>query len=219
MRAVVFDFDGVVLDTETTDYQSWRVLFDRHGIPLSLEEWVARIGTDAAGFNPAAELSAATGHPVAELRSARSGVRDEMVALLEPLPGVIEWIRDARRLEIRLAIASSSPLWWVEGHLTRIGLRDAFEALVTSEDVARVKPDPALYQLALRRLDVSRDEAFAVEDSPHGVSAAHAAGLACLAVPGPMTAAESFHLASLRIGSLAERSLEAVIEGFVLARP
>ena len=119
---------------------------------------------------------------------------------------------------MKLAIASSSPHWWVDGHLTRLGLRAAFETLATADDVERVKPDPALYALALQRLGVAAAEAFAVEDSPHGVAAARSAGLACIAVPGPMTANEEFGAATLQMTSLADRTLEAMLAELASAR-
>ena len=214
MKAIVFDFDGVVLDTETADYQSWHSLYARHGAVLPLEDWMRLIGTDpaTAGFDPGVRLAELTGIPETELRAERAPVYDALARGLEPMSGILDWIRDADRLGVQLAIASSSPLWWVDGHLGRVGLRSAFETLATAEDVERVKPDPALYQLALDRLGISAVDAFAIEDSLHGVAAARAAGLACVAVPGPMTETQDFDAASCRMSTLADRSLADMIE-------
>ncbi|HEY8155618.1 MAG TPA: HAD-IA family hydrolase [Myxococcota bacterium] len=213
MKALILDFDGVILDTETTDFESWNAVYREHGVRLPRDEWVQAIGSDGKAFDPVARLSALTGRPLeaAALREARRRVREGMLLRLEPLPGVVAWIEHALGRGMQLAIASSSPLSWVEGHLERAGLRRHFAELVTSEQVPRVKPDPALYLRTLSILDVAPSEALAVEDSPHGVAAARAASLKCVAVPGPMTRGCDFRQADLRLDSLSERSLEDVL--------
>lgn len=213
VKALILDFDGLILDTETTDFESWNAVYREHGVRLPREEWVRAIGSDGKAFDPVARLTAMTGRPLeaAALREARRRVRDGMLERLEPLPGVVAWIESALGRGMQLAIASSSPLSWVEGHLERAGLRRHFAELVTSEQVPRVKPDPALYLRALAILGVAPAEALAVEDSPHGVAAARAANLRCIAVPGPMTRGCDFRQADLKLDSLAERSLDQVI--------
>jgi putative hydrolase of the HAD superfamily len=96
--------------------------------------------------------------------------------------------------------------------LERASLRHHFAELVTAEQVPRVKPDPALYERALSVLGVTPDEALAVEDSPHGVAAARAARLMCVAVPGPMTQGCDFGEANLLLSSLSERTLGDVLD-------
>ena len=213
MKALILDFDGLILDTETTDFESWRVVYQDHGVRMPREEWIQAIGSDGKAFDPVARLAALTGRALeaAALREARRRVRDTMLERLEPLPGVVAWIEYAIRRGMKLAIASSSPQPWVEGHLLRAGLRHHFAQLVTAEQVPRVKPDPALYLRALAVLGVAPGEALAVEDSPHGVAAARAARVRCVAVPGPMTRGCDFRQADLLLGSLAERSLDDVL--------
>jgi putative hydrolase of the HAD superfamily len=130
---------------------------------------------------------------------------------LAPLPGVVERLQEAASRGLPLAVASSSGRDWVEGHLGRLGLRDHFAQLRCKEDVPRVKPDPALYRAAAAALGVAPGEALAFEDSPNGTAAARAAGMACVAVPGPMTAGLDFAGAALRMASLAERSLDQIL--------
>ena len=213
MKALILDFDGLILDTESTDFESWCVVYHNHGVRLPREEWVKAIGTDGKAFDPIARLIELTGRALEAdiLREARRRVRDTLVERLEPLPGVLAWLEEARRRRMRLAIASSSPRSWVEKHLERAELRHHFAELVTAEQVPRVKPDPALYERALSVLGVRPDEALAVEDSPHGVAAARAARLRCVAVPGPMTRGCDFAEANLLLGSLSERTLEDVL--------
>ena len=214
MKALILDFDGLILDTETTDFESWRVVYQDHGVRMPREEWIRAIGGDGKAFDPVTRLAELTGRALesAALRDARRRVRAAMLERLEPLPGVLAWIEDAASRGMQLAIASSSPMEWVEGHLERAGLRRHFAELVTAEQVARVKPDPALYLRALSVLGLAPDEALAVEDSPHGVAAARAAGLKCVAVPGPMTRGCDFRQADLLLGSLSESSLEDVLQ-------
>jgi HAD superfamily hydrolase (TIGR01509 family) len=213
VKALILDFDGLILDTETTDFESWRVVYQDHGVRMPREEWIQAIGSDGKAFDPVARLAALTGQAfeAAALRDARRRVRDTMLERLAPLPGVVAWIEQATSRGMKLAIASSSPQPWVEGHLSRAGLRHHFAQLVTAEQVPRVKPDPALYLRALSVLGVAPGEALAVEDSPHGVAAARAARVKCIAVPGPMTRGCDFRQADLLLGSLAERSLEDVL--------
>ena len=218
VKALILDFDGLILDTETTDFESWQVVYREHGVQMPREEWIQTIGGGGKAFDPAVRLAALTGRPLeaAALRAARNRVRDTMLERLDPLPGVVAWIESALSRGMALAVASSSSKPWVEGHLRRAGLRHHFAELVTSEQVARVKPDPALYLRALALLGVASGEALAVEDSPHGVSAARAARLRCVAVPGPMTGGCDFRRADLLLTSLAERDLDGVLRELFL---
>jgi HAD superfamily hydrolase (TIGR01509 family) len=206
------DFDGLVMDTETTDFESWRAVYEQFGIELRREQWVAGIGTACATVNPGARLSAVTGRPEEELRTRRREVRDALVADLLPLPGVREWLREAKTLGLGVGIASSSPSWWVREHLGRVDLIEHFDVFATADDVDRAKPDPAVYRVALERLTVNAAETLAVEDSPNGLAAARAAGILCVAVPGPMTAGLSFDGAHLVLQSLGDRTLASVLE-------
>jgi beta-phosphoglucomutase-like phosphatase (HAD superfamily) len=108
-------------------------------------------------------------------------------------------------------VASSSSVGWVDGHLRRLGLRDAFAVVRCAGDVPRVKPDPALYLSVLEATGIPAAEALALEDSPNGVLAAKRAGLACVAVPNPLTARLDLGAADLRLGSLAELPLSELL--------
>jgi HAD superfamily hydrolase (TIGR01509 family) len=211
--ALIFDFDGLVLDTESTDFQAWHSVYADFGRSLPRDRWQSSIGTDGRAFEPFRHLQEITGQALveAEVRAMRRARRDRLVADLTPLPGVLDWIEGARRHGLALAIASSSPRSWVAGHLERVGLLSAFDLLMTADHVERVKPDPALYRQALEALDVAPARALALEDSPHGVAAAKGAGLYCVAVPGPMTRDLSFGAADLVLDSLAAASIEDIL--------
>ena len=111
-------------------------------------------------------------------------------------------------------MASSSTGEWVAGHLGRLGLLDHFDAICTREDVAKVKPDPELYRLAVARLGAEPGEAMALEDSPNGITSAKAAGLFCVAVPNALTGQMELGHADMQVATLAELSLADIAARF-----
>jgi len=221
IRALVFDFDGLILDTETSVFEGWRVIYDEAGHELSLHWWQQAIGTDGADFDPLAELQRRVGEPLdlEALVLRRRSIRDADLARRTVLPGIEATLERARALGLKLAVASSSPLDWVGPHVERLGLMPFFHALATREDVTHAKPAPDLYLLAAERLGVAPERAIAFEDSPPGVHAAKAAGMYCVAVPGPMTRSLSFEHADATVTSLAEGSLDRWIAAAQLSDP
>jgi HAD superfamily hydrolase (TIGR01509 family) len=207
---LVLDFDGTILDTEASSYRTWYEFWDAHGQQLDLAEWQATIGTDGA-FDPWEELQRRLGRRLdracfAEIRARR----DELLAAQDgPRPGVLAWLDDARRLGVPVGVASSSPSRWVERHLDRLGLRERFGFLACCEGDGAVpaKPDPTSYRLACERLGAHPHLSVAVEDSPHGVTAAVAAGLYTVAVPHPLTETLDLSAADLIAGSLVDLTL------------
>jgi HAD superfamily hydrolase (TIGR01509 family) len=215
MKALIFDFDGLILDTEGPDYESWRELYASYGCTLPFATWSGYIGAGGPGFafDVYGYLEAQLGSPVdrAAVRAVRRARLAELVAAQAVLPGVTEYLADARRLGLRLAIASSGTREWVAGHLGRLGLDIHFACVTCKEDVPQTKPDPALYLAALQSLDVAPSEAIAFEDSPNGIRAAKQAGLYCVAVPNPLTRGLPLDEADLRLDSLAELPLAALL--------
>ncbi|MDG4827434.1 HAD-IA family hydrolase [Asanoa sp. WMMD1127] len=211
VKALLFDFDGLLMDTETTLLESWRWEWRRHGLELDPAGFFADHGGDANGPRYAA-LAAAVG-PAYDRESSherRMAYRAELNAALEPAPGIIGWLDRAAELGLRLAVASSSPMPHVGAMLDRAGLRTRFEVLATGEESAH-KPDPAVYLLALERLGLPAEEAVAFEDTAHGVAAAKAAGLRCVAVPNPHADRARFAAADLLLTSAADLHLDAVL--------
>jgi HAD superfamily hydrolase (TIGR01509 family) len=127
------------------------------------------------------------------------------------MAGVRDYIADARRLGLRLGVASSSSRKWVVGHLERLGIHEFWDAVVTRNDVVRTKPSPDLYELVVRRLGVPASSAVALEDSPNGIAAAKEAGLYCVAVPNDLTRDLDVSRADVRLSSLAEVPLEQLL--------
>ena len=208
VQLVVFDFDGLILDTEAPVYDAWQAIYAEHGHQLEFERWAECIGT-ADTFDPCQHLQGLLGRPLeAAPLIHRHRVRaDALIADQPVLPGVREYVDEARRLGLRLGVASSSSRRWVEGHLVRLGLRERFDVVRCADDVPRVKPDPALYLSVLEATGIRAHQAVALEDSPNGVLAAKRAGLTCIAVPNPLTARLDLAAADLTLTSLADVSL------------
>lgn len=216
ITALIFDFDGTILDTETPEFESWCAEFTTHGATLALDWWSGCIGTAGPAFDPYEHLERCIGCPV-DRPAVRERRRAQYMALLEreqPRPGVLSWIAAARDTGLSLAVASTASRAWVHGHLDRLALRGSFVQTACGDEVARVKPAPDLYQLALRRLEKEPGQAIAIEDSPNGIAAAKAAGLFCIAVPNPLTASLDLSAADLRLASLAERPLAEILRTF-----
>ena len=214
IRALVFDFDGLIIETEGPIYQSWQEVFAGFGFPLPSEVWATTIGTAQAEFQPIPALEQLVGHPLDwEQIEPRRHAREMQLVDAQPLlPGVEQTLKDARRLGLKVGLASSSSCQWVEGHLRQRGLLPYFDALRASDDVHFTKPDPELYLTVLAGLGVPPAQAIALEDSPNGIRAAKAAGMRCVAVPSPLTRDLPMHEADLRLDSLAEMPLEELLE-------
>lgn len=216
VRALILDFDGLFIDTETTAMQAWQELYAQYGQELPFEKWLTVIGTYDAEFNAADYLDSLLGAEgpldwdvVAPARLERELA---LARELPMLPGVAELLDQADELGLAMAVASSSSRAWVEGHLERLGVLGRFRALACRDDVARTKPDPALYLLAAERLGVPARDCLAFEDSLNGLLAAHAAGMPVVIVPSPLTQGFDFGEAEVVLESLAELELGELLE-------
>jgi len=213
IRALVFDFDGLILETETPAYETWAEIYKEHGHELPLDRWFDYIGREGGFFDAADHLAALVGEGFEReaARKRRDIRKTELIDALDVMVGVREYVADAKRLQLSLAVASSSSRRWVLGHLERLRLHAEWDAVCTRDDVARTKPAPDLYLAAVEALGVAPREAVAFEDSRNGIAAAKDAGLLCVAVPNALTAAMDLSRADLRLGSLAETPLERLL--------
>lgn len=215
IKALIFDFDGLILETEGPIYQSWRELYAAYNIPLPLETWGQIIGT-SDHFDVFGELQRQVGQKLdREAHLLRQKGRETALVEQQPVrPGVEQYLKDAHRLGLKVGLASSSTCHWVTGHLERLGLLAYFDCIRARDDVLLTKPDPELYQLAVHDLGVAPHQAVAIEDSPNGILAAKRAGLFCLAVPNELTRQLSLDLADLCVDSLADFPLEQLLGAF-----
>lgn len=212
IRALVFDFDGLILDTETTLIDAVECIHQSAGHPFSRAAAQAAVGqVDLpsnlwAAFDPSADRDALH----AELRR----INHELLSTRPILPGVQVYLEQARQLGLSIGAASNSSHAHVEGHLTRLGLIDYFDYIRCIEDVPAGKPEPYLYQAVIDHFGLVGREAIAFEDSEHGAHAAKRAGLWCVAIPGPSSQQHNFAHADLILPSLAHCPLAELLARF-----
>lgn len=204
LAGVIFDFDGLILDTEGPAFQSWQEVYEEYGCTLPMSIWETVLGGYSSAPVICEYLETLLGNPldrevVLERRNCR---KLELTAAEEILPGVRECIAEAKALGVALGVASSSSRAWVMGHLERLGLGDLFDCVRCHDDVSHVKPEPELYLAVLDGLGITAADAIAFEDSPNGVTAAKRAGLFCIAVPNQLTARLSLEHADLALPSV-----------------
>ena len=195
-RAVILDFDGLIVDTEMSEFRAWQEIYEGEGAHLKLEEWLNAVGY-VNGFDPRAHLEKLTGRELdwQTLDARRRQRVHEMNGVLAPLPGVLALVEQATRLGYRLGVASNSTADWVLPGLERLGLKASLATVRTVEMVARPKPAPDVYLAVLADLGASATESIAFEDSEPGVRSAKAAGLYVVAVPNALTRHQSLALA------------------------
>ena len=212
LRALIFDFDGLIVDTETAIYQAWREVYAEHGEELDLATYADCVGSDHGQFDPMQHLDELLGRGLdwSVLEPRKQARIHELLAGQPALPGVVELLTAAAAEEVGCAVASSSSLDWVGGWLERLSLVHHFQVVRTRDHVGRIKPHPDLFLAAAEALGVPPESAVVLEDSENGLRAATAAGMRCVAVPNPITAAGAFDGAAKRVDSLAEVDLEAL---------
>jgi HAD superfamily hydrolase (TIGR01509 family) len=212
VRGLIFDFDGLVMDTETPIFEIWRAIYAEQGQRLELVDWQHALGTHG-GFDPVAHLESLVGRRLNAPELA-DRVRREHWAACETLslaPGVRGLIEDGRRLGAGTALASSSPRSWVEAWVGHHRLRGLFDAVCAREDVHKVKPAPDLFLRAAARMGVASGECLVWEDSPNGILAATAAGMRCVGVRNAVTRGLALPPADLLLDSLEDVSLVDVV--------
>jgi HAD superfamily hydrolase (TIGR01509 family) len=215
LAAVVFDFDGVVMDSETPEFESYRQVFERYGVALTPGEWCGQIGIwsdgqDERWFHELCRRASNT--PDVETFAAEKRRIFDAVVPREPMGGVRTLVEELAAAGIPAAIASSSSADWVMRALDLVGMRPQFAAVVTGDAVARRKPAPDVYLEAARRLGVDPSRAVAIEDSAPGLAAARAAGMATIAIPHWLTAAHDLSGADLRVSHARELTLARLTE-------
>jgi len=213
-KALIFDFDGLILETEAPVYRSWCEVYERFGLKLPLAEWGQIVGTaDAEHFNPLTRLEGLLGKLLDHDRilQERRKREMEMINSQTVMPGVETYLQDAKAMGLKLGVASSSSRTWVEEHLKRLGLNHYFDCIHTADDVVRTKPDPALFNLALQTLKISPEDAIVFEDSPNGIMAAMGAGIFCVAVPNEITRQLSIDQADMHLNSLEDMRLSTLL--------
>lgn len=205
-RAVLFDFDGVILDTEWPIYETWRDLFLEHGEELTLETYVQCIGSDFDTWSPETYLESLTGlnFDWKTINPARNVIIREEVGKLDAVPGIRESLAHFQRQDIPCAVVSSSDHNWVGGWLEHLGLTSYFQTIVCKGDAPKIKPAPDLYLEAVRRMNLPASDCLVIEDSLNGMKSAHLAGCPVVAIPNRITACINFDEAEFQFATMTE---------------
>jgi putative hydrolase of the HAD superfamily len=213
IRAFLFDFDGLILDTETAALAAWQRVYRERGHELPLDRWATNVGSRDT-FDPMAHLEELVGSPLERepIHEGRRTLELSLVEAEELRPGIAEYLAAAEQRGLKLAIVSSSSREWIHMHLVRLERTVGWDAIVAADhDASRAKPRPDLYLEALRVLDVGAAEAVAFEDSLNGVRAARAAGIFCVAIPNAVTRGYALDEADLFLDSLADLPPEKLL--------
>ena len=214
IRGLLFDFDGLLVDTEGAAFRAWEEVFAEHGHEFAVDRWLANVGTVGRRYDPLDHLEELTdGAFDRETLDARRLERELELAHAEKLrAGVAEYLAEAAERGLSVAIVSSASERWVRSHLERLRIDHVWACLTCADhDRARAKPAPVLYLEALEKLELAPDEAIAFEDSLNGVQAAKAAGLVCVAVPNSVTASLALDEADFVVDSLEDVPLDRLL--------
>ena len=216
IKAIIFDFDGTIIDTETAWYRVFKDAYQEYGVDLSLETYSQCLGTSLQSFNPYTHLS--THHAISlNLDEFRAMILQNYAKLIEQesmRPGIFNLLQEAKAAGLKIGLASSSHRDWIDKFVDQLGIRDYFDCYCTADTVSNVKPDPELYYQALDRLGVKPNEAIAIEDSPNGARAAVAAGLHTVVIKNTLTKQLPFSKGHYTIESLEHNGLKELIDYF-----
>ncbi len=213
IKGLIFDFDGLILDTETPTFTAWREIFLAAGCDIELSKWVACVGSSFQTYDPVSDLETQAKRKFDRVRLMEEQQRrsHELLIVEKALPGVREIIDEAQSMGLALGLASSSPRKWIDAHLSRLDLLDKFGCIRTMDDVKKVKPDPELFLTTIECMGLSPNEGIVFEDSLNGVIAAKKAGLACVAIPNRLMTQFDYDGADFIATSMADLNLKDLV--------
>ncbi|MEH7121020.1 HAD-IA family hydrolase [Neobacillus vireti] len=211
IKAVVFDFDGLIIDTETVWFDSFTEVLGRYNVEFPLEIFLPCVGTKGTIIDEYIEEKLGNNVTVKEVRQLVRECHREKIIDLEVREGVRDYLTQAKELGLKIGLASSSDREWIDHFLKKLDLLHYFDVIKTGDEVKMVKPDPEVYLQCLDALNVSSTEVVAFEDSNNGAKAAKAAGITCVIVPNPITAKLTFDHYDVRIESMAGQLLTEVL--------
>jgi HAD superfamily hydrolase (TIGR01509 family) len=215
LGAIVFDFDGLIVDTEGAGFVSWREVYERFGAELNLDDWSHATGY-VGGFDPAAHLELMLGRKLdwSQILPGREARNWELTLQAKILPGIDLLFHNAKERGLPIGVASNSGHGWVEEGLKRLGLRTMVDTIVTRDMVMNPKPAPDVYLKTVQTLRIEPNRAVALEDSEPGCRAAKQAGMKAVAIPNQFSERQNFNVADLIVESaeaLDLRSLEELL--------
>ena len=209
-KALIFDFDGLIVDTETVIYESWAEIYERNDQILELNTYKNCVGSNFEHFHPGIELEKRLGKKFnwAIIDAEREELIRQRLEQKEERTGLRYFIENAKEKGLELAIASSSSRNWVLGWIEKLELSYYFSAFVNRDDVEKIKPDPELFLTAAKSLGIHPSEALIFEDSENGLKAATAAGIPCAIITNSITAGGNFSEAIIVAESFTDQRLK-----------
>lgn len=216
--ALVFDFDGTIIDTEVIEYASLAAMWRKNGRVLPYDTWARYLGTDAPDWVDALVSEHPSDLDPERLRSELLCDQSERTALAVMRPGITAILTAATAAAVPIAIASNSPPDRLLSELERRNILCMFDAVVTRDQVSRGKPAPDAYATAALMMKADPLKAIAFEDSAAGMQAALTAGYRCVVAPTPATVHQSFEEAHLLLRSFDELSIPDLLEGELRSR-
>lgn len=213
IKAVIFDFDGLIFDTETFELESYQSIYKKYNVEFPLQRWYESIGTNFV-FDPYEQLlnSHANLDKNAVIKE-RTDLFDTTIQQKSTREGVIQYFEQAKELGLKVALASSSTNKWIYRFLEMLNLKKFFDLILTADDVSEVKPNPELYLKVLEHFNIHPNEAVVFEDSPNGSLAAIRANIPCVVVPNTTTQNLNFdHQVVLKINSMKDIELSEVLQ-------
>lgn len=209
LAAIVFDFDGLIVDTENPGFISWQEVYEEFGATLRIDDWRHATGY-VGGFDPAIHLERILGRRLdwSRILPKREARNWELTVKASALPGIEGLMGAAKECRLRVGVASNSGNGWVEDGLRRLGLRDYVDTVVTRDMVINPKPAPDIYLKTVQTLQVDPTHAVALEDSEPGCRAAKQAGLKAVAIPNRFSERQDLSIADLIVKSATELNLD-----------
>jgi HAD superfamily hydrolase (TIGR01509 family) len=216
IKGMIFDFDGLICDTETPELCAWKTLFADHGLSFPFERYQETIGAVHNDDSPFIFLEEMLRHSVDrdEVKERFLLHRNKLIEIEPIRPGILNYLNEARRAGLIIGLASSSPRSWIDFHLNRLSITEYFGCIKTCNDVSKTKPDPELYNKALECMNLQPHEVIALEDSPNGVLAAKRAGIYVTVCPNEATSIFDFKSADLVVNSLEDLPFDELLRIF-----
>jgi HAD superfamily hydrolase (TIGR01509 family) len=207
--AVIFDMDGVLIDSVGMNWQSYNAVLkaDYNVVvePTDIHKYVGRTLKDQVDMLSADYKINIDGD---SFTAKTNEIKKELLKSLQPMPGVKVLLDDLRKNNIPIAVGTSAPLEVTEDKLRTTGLLEYFDVIVTSDHVSKHKPEPDVYLECAKQLGIEPKYCVVVEDAPAGVESAHAANMKCLAIITPYVDLQQLRIADMTVESLETVNLE-----------
>ncbi len=214
IKAVVFDMDGLMVDTEPLYSEAMSQVAEKRGKCFTLNIKQKVMGRVAIESLTIFKEQLGLNESPTELLEEREEIYGKLLAQnLKPMPGLFRLLHLLEEMNIRKAIASSSKRLWIDLIVNKLGILERFEIIVSGQEVKHGKPNPDIYLLAAKKLNLNPEECLVLEDAFSGVAAAKSAKMKCIAVPNQFTQGLDFSNADLILNSLEDIN-ESILKTF-----